>query len=73
MEFILINTCETIQSQFTSPVFSDVEKEFFGRISHDLEILKLYNISDFNKIYDNYVIYRVNKSPQSKFFQILET
>lgn len=73
MEYILINKSETIQNQFVSPYLLDVEKEFFGRLTHDLELLKLYNISDFNKVYDNYIIYKFSKSPQTNFFQIIET
>lgn len=73
MEYILVNTCETIQNQFISQNLQYVEREFFGRITHDLDVLRSYGVSDFNKVYDNYTIYKVTRSPQTHFFQIVET
>ena len=73
MGYILVNTSELLQNQYISDSFDDVVKEFYGRISHDIYILKSYGISDFSRAHENYVIFGVSLSPNSHLFSIRET
>lgn len=73
MTYILINSSELIQTQFETNNIDDIEKEFFGRTSHDIELLgSLQLLSNTSVIYDKYTIYKINYAPISRYPIILD-
>ena len=70
--YILINKSDIVQNQVVSQSMKDLELEFSGRTQHDIDLLKLYNITDYAKIYDNYVIYKIFVSSKTQNYTILE-
>lgn len=59
MPYVLINVSEKLQNQQFSNNLNELKNELLYMIDHDCEILKLYNITNFDNIYVNYVIYEV--------------
>lgn len=63
--YVLINSAEKIQAQYSASNIDNTECELLNRVSHDIEILNHFGISDIEKIYDMYTIYHVVHSPYS--------
>lgn len=60
--YILIDKTDELQSQYEFGSFNDLECDFYAKIEHDKKILSLYGLTDFSKLYDNYIVYMVKKS-----------
>lgn len=73
MEYLLVNCHERAQNQCFAHVFSEIVCEAYGRIAHDMEILNSYGITDFNPLYNGYIIYKVRRAPRTQLISIVET
>lgn len=73
MKYILVNSCETIQHQYESDNINDVIREFKGRVAYDIILLKAFDVLDYNKIYEKYHIYKIDRSPEMRNYIILDT
>lgn len=73
MTYILVNSSELIQTQFETNNVDDIEREFFGRTSHDIELLSSMQLSEHAcSIYERYTIYKIIHSPVSHYPIITE-